>query len=177
MSVDDDEGSARDNDDLFVECYDVLRRMARGKLRSSRRDAVLDTTALVHESFLRIRQRGKLPVDNEARFLAYASRAMRSIVVDHIRRRHSERGGGGAMQITLTTGLFKDQMAGEDEVLKVHDALQDLDRVDPRMAQVVEMRYFGGLTETEIGTALGVSDRTVRRDWDQARLFLADALS
>ena len=103
---------------------------------------------------------------------------MRSVIVDLVRQRQSDRRGGDAAFVTLTTQLGS-ALAGEDgerEILRVHEALDELQSVDARMAQVVEMRYFAGMTETEIAAALGVTDRTVRRDWQQARLFLAEAL-
>jgi RNA polymerase sigma factor (TIGR02999 family) len=101
---------------------------------------------------------------------------MRSIIVDFARKRLAERRGGDAVHVAFTTQLADGQRVAEGEIVQVHDALEALARVDERMAKVVEMRYFGGLTEDEIAQALGVTDRTVRRDWEQARLFLADAL-
>jgi RNA polymerase sigma factor (TIGR02999 family) len=115
---------------------------------------------------------------DRARFLVYAGKAMRSIIVDMVRQHRSERHGGDAAHLTLT-GDVADQAglpAHEDHILRVHETLDEMAKVDPRMAQVVEMRYFGGLTDLEIAQALGVTDRTVRRDWEQARLFLAEAL-
>lgn len=100
---------------------------------------------------------------------------MRSIIVDFARQRLTDRRGGDAAHVTFTVQLA-DSVAGEEEIVRVHEALDELAKVDERMAKVVEMRYFGGLTETEIAEALGVTDRTVRRDWEHARLFLAEAL-
>jgi RNA polymerase sigma factor (TIGR02999 family) len=103
---------------------------------------------------------------------------MRSIIVDMVRQSQADRHGANAAHITLT-GDVADQArlpANEEYILRVHEALGALSNVDERMARVVEMRYFGGLTEVEIGDALGVTDRTVRRDWEQARLFLMEAL-
>lgn len=100
---------------------------------------------------------------------------MRSIIVDMARKRSAERRGGGARQVTLGTdvpGLGK----GEAEILRVHDALDEMARLDPRMVQVVEMRYFSGMTESEIAEVFGVTERTVRRDWEKARLWLTAAL-
>ena len=101
---------------------------------------------------------------------------MRSIIVDFARQRLTDRRGGDVAHITYTVQLADGNAASEQEILRVHEALEELAKVDERMAKVVEMRYFGGLTELEIAEALGVTDRTVRRDWEQARLFLADAL-
>ena len=101
---------------------------------------------------------------------------MRSVIVDFARRRNAARRGGRAAHLTLTTQIGAQIPSGEQEILRVHDALEELASLDARLAQVVEMRYFGGMTEQEIAEALGVTDRTVRRDWDKARLLLREAL-
>jgi RNA polymerase sigma factor (TIGR02999 family) len=167
-----------DLDRLYASAYPELRRLARARLRGNARDAVLDTTALVHETYLRLARGGALPFPDRARFLVYAGKAMRSIVVDIVRERQTERRGGGAVHLTLTAGGADElaQPRAEAHVLQVDEALQQLAALDPRMARVVEMKYFAGLTEAEIAAALGVTDRTVRRDWEQARLFLAAAM-
>jgi len=167
---------ADDLNQWFAASYGELRQLAHARLRGGGRDVVLDTTALVHESFLRLSQREGLAFPDRSRFLAYASKVMRSVIVDLVRQRGKERHGGDLARITLTTGLIDVGVAAEEQILRVHEALQDLERVDPRMAKVVEMRFFGGLNDLEIGAALQVTDRTVRRDWQQAQLFLAEAL-
>ena len=103
---------------------------------------------------------------------------MRSVIVDMVRQRQTERRGGDVQMLTLTGGVADEAAlpANEAHILQVHEALQAMAEVDDRMTRVVEMRYFGGLTDAEIASALGVTDRTVRRDWEQARLFLAEAL-
>jgi len=101
---------------------------------------------------------------------------MRSIIVDFARGRLRERRGGDATHTSLNTELIDGLPAGDEQVVAVHEALQALAQREPRLAQVVEMRYYGGLTEQEIAAALGLTDRTVRRDWEKARLLLADAL-
>lgn len=167
-----------DLDQLFAAAYPELRRLARSRLRGGGRDAVLDTTALVHESYLRLTRGAGTAFPDRTRFLVYAGKAMRSIIVDIVRERQTDRRGNGAAHLTLTGGGAHElpQPGGEAHILRVNEALEQLARLDPRMAQVVEMKYFAGLTETEIGQALGVTDRTVRRDWEQARLFLAEVL-
>jgi RNA polymerase sigma factor (TIGR02999 family) len=165
-------------DDYFAACYRELRRMAHARLRQSSHDAVLDTTMLVHESYLKLARGAGARFPDRPSFLAYAGRAMRSIIVDMARERQSDRRGNNAPHLTLT-GAGADALpdpGAEDVVLRVHEALDELAKVDPRMAQVVELKYFGGLLETEVAQALGVTDRTVRRDWEQARLLLATAL-
>ena len=163
-------------DALFAAAYQELRKLARFRLRGGGRNAVLDTTSLVHESYLRLAKAGRLALDDRAHFLRYASYAMRSVIVDLVRQRQSSRRGGAADHITLTTRAGAGAKAGERQILRVHDAISELARHDARMAQVVEMRYFGGLTEQEIADALDVTDRTVRRDWEKARIWLSDAL-
>jgi RNA polymerase sigma factor (TIGR02999 family) len=156
--------------------YAQLRRLARARLAVGGRYTLLDTTALVHESFLRLQRAGNVPINDGEHFLAYATKTMRSVVVDYARRRKAERHGGGAAHTSLNTAHGEEISASDEEILEVHEALQVLAEVDPRLVQVVEMRYFGGLTDVEIGQALGVTDRTVRRDWERARLLLAGLL-
>lgn len=167
---------AFDADAMFQSSYVELRRLARARLRDGGRNTLLDTTALVHETFLKLSANDAIRFPDRARFLVYAGRAMRSIIVDFARQRLTERRGGDVAHVTFTVQLADGDYAGEQEIVRVHEALDMLAKQDERMAKVVEMRYFGGLTEMEIAEALGVTDRTVRRDWEQARLFLSDAL-
>ena len=160
----------------FAGAYQELRRLARARLRGGGRNTVLDTTALVHETYLKLSRNAGISFPDRPRFLVYAGRAMRSIIVDWVRQRRTERAGGNVAVLTLTGDLVDAVPAEEEHILRVHEALQEMAQVDERMARVVEMRYFGGMTDLEIGEALGVTDRTVRRDWEQARLFLAEAL-
>lgn len=163
-------------ENLFPLLYDELRRLARARLAGGGRNTLLDTHALLHEAFLRLQQAGHESLSDREHFLAYAATTMRSVVVDHVRRRRAERHGGDVSVVTLDTAAAGELGASEDEVLEVHDALETLARVEPRLVQVVEMRYFAGLTEPEIAAALGITDRTVRRDWERARLLLMEML-
>ncbi len=163
-------------DEAFAGAYRELRRLAHARLRDGGRGVLLDTTALVHETYLKISRNAGLSFPDRASFFVYAGRAMRSIIVDMVRQRLTERHGGGAEHLTITGDLLDAVPAGEQHILRVHEALQELARVDARMTQVVEMRYFAGMTDLEIAAALGVTDRTVRRDWEAARLLLAEAL-
>ena len=156
--------------------YAQLRRLARARLARGGHFTLLDTTALVHESFLRLQRAGDLRVNDSEHFLAYATKTMRTVVVDYVRRRKAERHGGGAAHTTLSTHDGEQPTVRDDEILEVHDALEVLGGVDPRLVQVVEMRYFGGLTDAEIAVTLQISERTVRRDWERARLLLAGLL-
>lgn len=162
--------------EAFSLLYEELRRLARSKLRQHKSMTLLDTTSLLHESYLRLVGAQALPVSDRHHFFTYAARVMRSVIVDFARARLAERRGGGAEEIVLDTGIAGDVAAPENDVLRVHEALEVLAKADPRLAQVVELRYFGGMTEPEIAEALGTSERTVRRDWEKARLLLFAAL-
>ena len=161
---------------LFPSLYHELRRLARSRLASSGRHTLLDTSALVHEAFLRMQRDGGVQLKDREHFLAYAATTMRSVVIDFVRRRSAERRGGAAEHVTLDTQAAQTLGASDDEILAVHGALDTLAKVDARLVRVVEMRYFAGLGDAEIGAALGVTDRTVRRDWERARLLLAELL-
>ena len=171
------EGDAEAADALFAATYPQLRRLARARLRGGGREALLDTGSLVNESYLRFASAGHLRIEDRVHFMRWAGRVMRSVIIDIARRSQAERRGGGAHHVALTTKLGAHATHGEDEILRVHAALDELAAADARLAQVVEMRYFAGMTEMEIAQALGVTDRTVRRDWDKARLLLREALS
>jgi RNA polymerase sigma factor (TIGR02999 family) len=169
-------GDAEAVDALFAATYQELRKLARARLRAGGRDTFLNTTSLVHESYLRLAEAGHMQLQDRLHFIRYAGRAMRSVIVDFVRKRQADRRGGAAVHVTITTGVADGLAAGENEILRVHDALDELAKLDARMAQVVEMRYFAGMTEPEIAQALGVTERTVRRDWEKARLLLSETL-
>ena len=169
-------GDAQAVDRLFTVLYDDLALMARARLRRGQRVTMADTGALVHESWLRLRGSERLDFENRGHFLAHSARVMRSVIVDMARRSHALRRGGGEVFITLDTQVGDSVAADETDVLQVAEALDELAQLDPRLARVVEMRYFAGLSEDEIGSALGVTARTVRRDWEKARAFLVMAL-
>ncbi len=169
-------GDSTARESLFALLYQDLHKLARARLRRSETITLLNTTSLVHESYLRLSNAHELEFEDRGRFFAYAACVMRSIVVDEVRKRHAERRGGSAEHVELDTGMG-DAPAHEDEqVLRVHEALEELSALDPRLAQVVEMRYFAGLTEEDIAGSLGLSARTVQRDWEKARTLLYEAL-
>jgi RNA polymerase sigma factor (TIGR02999 family) len=163
-------------DTLFAAAYAELHRLARARLRDGGRSAVLDTTCLVHESYLRFVQAGQLRAEDRRAFFAYASQVMRSVIVNSVRDRIAQKRGGEWRPLTLSTKLAANLADADDTVLKVHEALEDLEKADPRLAQVAQMRYFGGYSEQEIAETLEVTERTVQRDWEKARLILAAAL-
>lgn len=160
---------------IVAELYSELRQMAHLRLQRGEAPTLLDTTSLVHESYLRLLRAGQIEVKDRSHFLAYAARAMRSVVIDFVRERSAVRRGGNGVRVSMEDDLAKVD-AADAEILKVHDALEELAEVDARLASIVEMRYFAGLTEAEIADALDLNERTVRRDWQKARLLLAAAL-
>jgi len=162
---------------LFDELYDRLRRIARSQLRRNEHITLLDTTGLVHESWLRLAQAEPAVFNDQAHFLAYASRVMRFVVVDFIRRHRAQSRGGDLMHVTLDTAVGESATLHDDQMIRLHEALDDLAKLDARLAAIVEMRCFGGLGEVEIGAALGIAERTVRRDWVKARTLLKAAMS
>jgi RNA polymerase sigma factor (TIGR02999 family) len=164
-------------DQVVAQLYAELRRIARRQVRGAGDLTLLDTTALVHEAWLRLSGTEGKDFPDRRHFLAYAAQAMRSVVIDLVRARQAERRGGGQADLTLNTAIAELTPQGDDDVLRVHEALDELALLEPRLAQVVEMRYFGGLLEQEIAQALGVTERTVQRDWQKARLFLSMSLA
>ncbi len=170
------EGDREAFDRIFELLYPELRQIAHRRLALGQRDGLIDTTALVNECYLKFIRRETLTPVDRAHFLAYSATVMRSIVVDAARMARTERRGSGAEPVTLDTDLLSTLRAPEEEILDVHAALEELSRIDPRLARVVEMRYFGGMEDAAIAEVLGLSKRTVSRDWDKARLMLAHAL-
>ena len=168
-------GDERAASQLYERLYGDLRRMARARLRSGGRDEILDTNVVVHEAYARLVQAGSINAADRKEFLAYAARAMRSVVVDFVRERNADRRGGGTPTVTL--GDEAGFGAVEPEVvLQIHLALDELAALDPELARLVELRYFAGCTVPETAEALGVSESTVERQWVKARAFLFDAL-
>ena len=160
--------------ELYELLYPELHRLAHARVRRSGELTLLDTTSLVHESYLRFEKSGALLIADRSQFMAYAARVMRSVVVDLVRARQSERRGGGAVHVELDDELHAAAEAGtqDSEILRVHESLQELAAIDARLVQVVEMRYFAGMSDQEIAGVLGLTVRTVARDWEKARLFL-----
>ena len=161
---------------LWSGLYGDLKQLARARMRRSGPMTLLDATGLVNDAYLRIAAKERPLFGSPGEFLSYASRVMRSVVIDLVRERQAECRGGEAAHFTLNTSVIE-RATPEDEPLFVDEALETLAKLEPRLCQVVEMRYFGGFTEAEIGTALGLTDRTVRRDWEKARLLLRAMLA
>lgn len=169
-------GDAQALERIFTLLYDELAVMARARLRRGERVTLADTGALVHESWMRLQQAGRVVFEDRGHFLAHAARVMRSVITDIARRSQAERRGGDQVFVTFDTAIGESVASGDPDVLRVAEAIDELAALDQRLAQVVEMRWFAGLSEADIGTALGLTERTVRRDWEKARAFMAVAL-
>lgn len=166
------DGDAGALDRLFPIVYEELRQLAGRQVARERGDSTLQATGLVHEAYLKLAAGKGAHASDRSHFLAIAARAMRQVLVDHARRRQAERRGGDWARTTLTDGTGSVEL-DLDEILALDAALGEL---DPQQRQVVECRFFGGMTETEAAEALGVSPRTVGREWAKARAWLYSSL-
>ena len=169
-------GDAGAREALFAAAYPFLEKLARARLRDGGRNTLLDTRGLVHESYLCYERGGEQRAEDRRAFFAFASQVMRSVIVSSARERAADKRGSGRRPLTLSTNVAERLPAGEDDILRVHDALETLEQVDARLAQVVQMRYFGGYSEQEIAETLGVGERTVQRLWLKAKLMLRAAM-
>ena len=156
--------------------YDELLRIARHHLRNESDGHTLNTTALAHEAWLKLVDLERIEWQDRAHFLAMAARAMRRILIDHARQRCAERRGGGVIALPLDEAATV-AVQSPETLLALNDALEKLGELSPRLVQVIECRYFGGLTEDETAVALGVTTRTVQRDWVKARGWLHTTLT
>ncbi len=157
---------------LFEAVYGELRSLARSRLAKHSELTLLNPTSLVHESYVRMLGSAVDEMANRRVFFAYACKVMRSVIVDYVRERDAEKRGGGAKDVTLLTEIAGESV-DETQVLAIHQAMEQLQEIDQRCHDVVELRYFGGFTLDECAGILGVSPITVGRDWEKARLFLA----
>jgi len=158
-------------DRLLPLVYDELRRRAHDQLRRNARSGTLSTTGLVHEAYLKLVESSRPDWEDRNHFFGVAVKAMRSVVVDYARRRGAKKRGGDARRIDLDEGLLRVEQDAS-EILAIHEALDRLAQVDERLSELVELRFFGGLSVDETAHVLGVSDRTVKRDWVKARTLL-----
>lgn len=160
--------------EIYARLYSDLRRIAHGRIRHINNRAMIDTTSLVHESYIKLIKTGSLSVESRHEFLAYASSVMRSVVVDFVRQSLSQQRGGGQVHVTLNSNVFDSVESPAEEIIRLGEFLDVLKAVDQRLVSVVEMRYFAALENEEIAESLGITDRTVRRDLEKARLLFAD---
>ena len=168
-------GDRAARDRLFVAVYEDLKHLARGRLRAEANADTLQTTALVHEAYLRLCGPRLPPFENRRHFFGVAARAMRQILVDHARQRKAGRRGGGAEHVLLSD--YPAATRSPDDVLAVDELIERLRAVRPRHAEVVEYRFFVGMTGEETAELLGISPRQVDKDWDVARAWLKAELA
>ncbi len=164
-------GDAAALDQVFPLVYGQLRLAADQVLRAERPGHTLVPTALVHEAYLKLVGSGGIPAIDRGHFLAIAARAMRQILVDHARQRRTRKRGDGAVPVALDVAL-PDRAMPADELVALDDALERLSGMNPRLRSVVELRFFAGMSEEEIAAVLGITTRTVQRDWARARAWL-----
>lgn len=170
-----DAGSAGASEQLFAALYHELHRLAERQLRRGGGDLTLGTTTLLHEAYLDLAGREGVRFPDRARFMGYAARAMRGLVIDYARRARAKKRGGGAFEITLADDVPSGPSAAGAEALELErlaGALEELAALEPPLAELVDLHFFCGYTFAEIAAFRGVSERTVQRDWRKARLLL-----
>jgi RNA polymerase sigma factor (TIGR02999 family) len=161
-------------DKLVSLVYPELRQVARRQLRPWRPGLTLDTGAVVHEAYLKLVDQTKVEWQDRGHFFAIAARVMRHVIVDYARKRHAQKRGGGSVALTEREVAIEAQA---EELVGLNELLERLGAESPRLLQVVECRFFAGYSETETAEALGVSARTVERDWLRARVWLRAAMA
>ena len=165
-----DGGDQAAADTLFVTLYSELHRLARRQLARSSRELTLGTTTLLHEAYLDMSSRESSAYLDRGRFMAYAARVMRGLIIDHARSRKAQKRGGLFEIASLTSDVA--EPADAAELTRIGDALEALGAADPELAQVVDLKFFCGFTFAEIAAMRGVSERTIQRQWDKARIYL-----
>lgn len=161
---------------LFSTLYDDLRRLARREVRRNGALDLLSTSTVVHEAWLDLHRRPSLEFDEPGRFLAYAARTMRGLVIDRVRARQAKKRGGGLVITSLDTNALE-QVMSPDQLESLDEALEQLAALEPALAEVVDLKFFCGFTLVEVARMQGVSERTAQRQWEKARLLLFTALA
>jgi RNA polymerase sigma factor (TIGR02999 family) len=159
---------------LFAALYDDLHRLARRELARRGSNITLGATTLLHEAYLDMSSRG-VTFPDRARFMGYASRAMRGLIIDYARRRYAQK-RGGMFELTSLQTSIADRLTDANELQRISDALDELATVEPALAEIVDLKFFCGFSFAEIGAMRGVSERTVQRNWEKARLYLHSSL-
>jgi RNA polymerase sigma factor (TIGR02999 family) len=167
-------GDAEARQKLFVSLYGELHRMAERELRRNSSMTVSPTT-LLHETYLSMRERSSALFADHAHFMAYAARAMRGLIIDYVRSRAARKRGGG-FEITVLPTEVPEPPGTDIEIDRLAEAVQALEAMDPRLAQLVDLKFFCGFSFPEIGNLLGVSERTAQRIWEKARIYLHRSL-
>jgi RNA polymerase sigma factor (TIGR02999 family) len=168
-------GDAAASEALFAALYAELHRMARRELSRRGGHVTLGVTTLLHEAYIKMSDRDGVAFPDRARFMAYAARVMRGLIIDHVRRRHARK-RGGLFEITVLETTIADRVDNERELQQISDALDDLAAIDRALAEVVDLKFFCGFSFAEIAAMHGVSERTVQRQWEKARLYLHRAI-
>jgi RNA polymerase sigma factor (TIGR02999 family) len=168
-------GAADARVDLFTSLYAQLRQIAQSALRRAGPQLTVSPTTLLHEAYLKISARDALQFPDRVHFMAYASRAMRTLVIDFVRERRALK-RGAAFEITSMPTEAGEFAVDGNELQRISDGLEELSAVDPALAELVDLKFFCGISFAEIAALRGVSERTVQRDWNKARLFLHDSL-
>jgi RNA polymerase sigma factor (TIGR02999 family) len=171
-----DAGDEAARSQLFTVLYERLHRLARREIHRHGGALTLGSTTLLHEVYLRMGQHDETRFPDEARFLGYAARAMRGVIIDHVRERQAQKRGGHLHITALDTETAESLPWTEDELLPIHDALEELALLDPGLAQIVDLKFFCGLSFAEIATLQKTSERTAQRHWEKARMLLHRAL-
>jgi RNA polymerase sigma factor (TIGR02999 family) len=164
-------GDQKALDELMPLVYSELRKLAKNYMRGQRPGHTLQTTALVNEAYLRLIDSSRVNWQNRTHFFAISAQLMRRVLVDFARAKNSQKRGGERIQVTLDDKIESPSEERTD-LVALDEALQELAKMNERQAKIVELRYFGGLSEEEIGETLGISYRTVRRDWNVAKAWL-----
>jgi RNA polymerase sigma factor (TIGR02999 family) len=176
LLIESTQGNGSASEQLQTVVYEELRRLARAFMRRERRDHTLQPTALVHEAYAKLINQRHVDWRNRTQFLGLAAVMMRRVLVNHARDRVAGKRGGGARRVSLTS--VDDASPGPAvEILAVHTALEKLAAIDPRKSQIVELKFFGGLTTKEIAGVMSVSTATVEREWTFSRAWLYDAIA
>jgi RNA polymerase sigma factor (TIGR02999 family) len=163
-------------EELFAVLYAELHRMARRELAHKGGNVTLGATTLLHEAYLRMSDRDGVAFPDRPRFMAYAAQVMRRLVIDHVRRRRAVK-RGGLFELTALDTTVPDAAAADSQLLqRISDALDELAKVDESLAEVVDLKFFCGFTFTEIAAMKGLSERTLQRQWEKARIYLHRAL-
>lgn len=170
-----DAGDRSSADTLFTTLYAELHRLARRQLARNGSDLTLGTTSLLHEAYLDLAGRDGPTFPDRARFMAYAARAMRGLVIDHARHRRAQKRGGDLQRLPLS-GDAAGTAFEHEELRRLGDAIDELATIDPPLALAVDLKFFGGFSFAEIAGMHGVSERTVQRQWERARIYLHEAL-
>jgi RNA polymerase sigma factor (TIGR02999 family) len=171
LVVSADRGDAAAADKLFAALYDELHRMARRELSRRGAGVTLGATTLLHEAYLDISDRDRAAFPDRNRFMAYASRVMRGLIIDYARRRQAQK-RGGQFEITSIATEIAEALPDAGQLTRLSDALDELESADTRLARVVDLKFFCGFSFAEIAGMLDISERTAQRDWEKARIYL-----